>query len=802
MSRIVSSFMTIIVSVLMSVLLLPTSTLAKEATVSSNEELINALVDQSEEITVTLAADIEINMPININGKVVIKGDGYKLTYTNAYADKMFNVSASGDLTLSNVVVDGGNAWSWINSNNKLNPDKHVTNNNIINMPGNILTGNVIDVKGSLTLNNGTKLQNFVTSNTINDQKYDKQFIIFAEGNSEKKANVVLDNVVISNNIGVVLKTTESNVEIKGNTSVIDNYGFGKNGGLFNLQDNTIAVLTNAIIKDNVSAAVSGSIFGLSENSYLVMNGGTISNNLSKNWGTDSLGAMIVVESGSGFEMNGGAITNNSGTLVSAIASRFTNGYNDYEDRGIYLNKGTISGNTTTVDTLNDATIFARSNVSISENMTIEGTVVANSQNANVTNNGTIKGNFIVNDSSAVGTNNGVIDGDALLVDGKLINNGTIKNAYEGILKIENNGVIEEEYVKTLPLQDGKVIITLKGNGGREVIDTYTSLDIYLDVNTVLALENIPVFAKSGHTFTKWYLDETLTTEFDFSQTITENIVLYADYEINVHTLTFIIDGKIYEYQLTFGEEVIIPEELLNPTKDGYHFHGWIGYTEGMTMPDEDLTITAEFEEHNFTDWEVIEESTENKNGTEVGTCGCGAKKYRSISKLVVDKKEETTTESIKKEPAKNNNKKPQKENTDKKEEKPVEEDVIEKVPESKDDEKQNGCPWWCWVIILLVIINILLVIFLLKKKKKEKDEQTLNIVDHPKKMKVLVEKSNEITEEDIKAVEEAVKRKTKSSTTKTKVKSTTSSKTKKTTSKTTTKKTARKVNTNNKKGQ
>ena len=49
-------------------------------------------------------------------------------------------------------------------------------------------------------------------------------------------------------------------------------------------------------------------------------------------------------------------------------------------------------------------------------------------------------------------------------------------------------------------------------------------------------------------------------------------------------------NGKLVTEKFKAGEKITAPE---NPTREGYDFGGWEGYTEGMIMPDDDITFKA-----------------------------------------------------------------------------------------------------------------------------------------------------------------------------------------------------------------
>lgn len=92
-----------------------------------------------------------------------------------------------------------------------------------------------------------------------------------------------------------------------------------------------------------------------------------------------------------------------------------------------------------------------------------------------------------------------------------------------------------------------------------------------------------PLTTKEGYNFAGWYLDSALTQEASFPITITENIVLYAKWDIQKYTVTFKSNGGTPIGNMT--TDVI--QSAPNIEKDGYAFEGW--YT------DKELTKKAIF---------------------------------------------------------------------------------------------------------------------------------------------------------------------------------------------------------------
>ena len=79
----------------------------------------------------------------------------------------------------------------------------------------------------------------------------------------------------------------------------------------------------------------------------------------------------------------------------------------------------------------------------------------------------------------------------------------------------------------------------------------------------------------TGYGFAGWYADAALETAWNFDEdTVSEDITLYAKWEQNQYTVTFVADGKTYATaNVTHGGIVDKPES--DPSKLGYTFGGW-----------------------------------------------------------------------------------------------------------------------------------------------------------------------------------------------------------------------------------
>jgi uncharacterized repeat protein (TIGR02543 family) len=113
---------------------------------------------------------------------------------------------------------------------------------------------------------------------------------------------------------------------------------------------------------------------------------------------------------------------------------------------------------------------------------------------------------------------------------------------------------------------------------------------------------------KIGHTFASWYTDRTFSTEFDFTNmVITSNTTIYAKWNINQYTVSFVTDGGSAVAPITtdYNTSVTAPTP---PTKTGYTFSGWYkdtGLTSEWNFSTEkvtqDITLYAKWTINQYT---------------------------------------------------------------------------------------------------------------------------------------------------------------------------------------------------------
>ena len=109
---------------------------------------------------------------------------------------------------------------------------------------------------------------------------------------------------------------------------------------------------------------------------------------------------------------------------------------------------------------------------------------------------------------------------------------------------------------------------------------------------TINGSGNKIVLGSTGKTSAMYYCE---CGKNDHSTIIWNTEVAPVHENSTTYSVTWNIDGVITIETVEAGAEIKLPTE---PTKSGYTFTGWNGYTKGMTMPEKDVTFTATWTEN------------------------------------------------------------------------------------------------------------------------------------------------------------------------------------------------------------
>ena len=151
----------------------------------------------------------------------------------------------------------------------------------------------------------------------------------------------------------------------------------------------------------------------------------------------------------------------------------------------------------------------------------------------------------------------------------------------------------DKEIPKTMPAENitvkaqwgiNQYTITFDTNGGSEIAP------ITQDYGTEITAPDNPT--RKGYTFKGWdkEIPETMPAE---------NIMVKAQWEINLYTITFDTNGgsEIAPITQDYGTKITAPD---NPTRKGYTFKGWDKEIP-ETMPAENITVKAQWEINQYT---------------------------------------------------------------------------------------------------------------------------------------------------------------------------------------------------------
>jgi uncharacterized repeat protein (TIGR02543 family) len=132
--------------------------------------------------------------------------------------------------------------------------------------------------------------------------------------------------------------------------------------------------------------------------------------------------------------------------------------------------------------------------------------------------------------------------------------------------------------------------ISFEENGGSDVPNI---TEVY---GTTLATPTAPT--KEGYVFVGWYSDVALTLAYTFTTMPAQNITLYAKWDYQSYTLTYINAEGLTPVIIKANETLSLP----TPTRLGYEFQGWFNdelflnpFTDTL-MPSHDVTIYAKWQ--------------------------------------------------------------------------------------------------------------------------------------------------------------------------------------------------------------
>ncbi len=530
-----------------------------------------ANVPDNIETTITVLKNFEIdakyiipankNIIIDGNNKVVTRKKNNDDTY---YTDTFIQIDASAILTIKNLTFDEGNKWLFEEEKYEaaVGQKEATTDTDAFVKPNPgapIITNRMYVNSGKLTFDNVTVKNQYSKDKGVYQGKQDSTVIFknFELLNCASKNTALLS----------ITEAKNANVFIEEGTLIDGNYT-GGNGGIFKVYSGSTLTINGGKI-NNTKALNSNGIVAMAYQATIIFNNGIISNNSGVRGVSNTRNSTIYIHNGGKFYMNGGVIEKNRGTSMGAVDVA------GYSNSIVELNGGEIKNNVCALnEKRSDVYIGADYNLNINKDVKIDGNIYVY---GNVTNNGTINGDITLDVMEE--TEKKTIEGDGKITGDIVIYYDKNNPPDIPVDKVNGNLVLCET--------NDQVLLKFYYNGGIDKKGlTHHGL---ISVNNDEAAIPPEVYKKGHHV--EWYLDEELTEKWN-SVSLPNKSHLYAKWIPNEYTITWNISGKETTQTYKYGELI---KALDAPVKEGFTFAKWSNYSTGMTMPDENITFTAEF---------------------------------------------------------------------------------------------------------------------------------------------------------------------------------------------------------------
>lgn len=140
--------------------------------------------------------------------------------------------------------------------------------------------------------------------------------------------------------------------------------------------------------------------------------------------------------------------------------------------------------------------------------------------------------------------------------------------------------------------------VTFDSNGGSAIVPS--TIQVVSGAKVTKPLDP----TKTGYTFNGWLKPDNTAFDFD-TETITADIILKADWVVDVYTVTFDSDGgsAVSDQDVSYGNKATRPSD---PTKTGYTFLGWFKaddteFNFDAEVITSDITLKAKWEINTYT---------------------------------------------------------------------------------------------------------------------------------------------------------------------------------------------------------
>lgn len=163
----------------------------------------------------------------------------------------------------------------------------------------------------------------------------------------------------------------------------------------------------------------------------------------------------------------------------------------------------------------------------------------------------------------------------------------------------ELEDLMSVSYAKDRPITDAAKISFLTF-GGTELADIYVAKGSKITVE-------IPEPKREGYTFGGWY--KNVNETWNFAEDVaTQDVILQAKWDVATYSVTFVIDGEVYDAQtILHNKKIMRPAQ--NPEKENHLFNCWYETVDEMGKPipfdfdtevTRDIVLEAAFDIHSY----------------------------------------------------------------------------------------------------------------------------------------------------------------------------------------------------------
>ena len=523
----------------------------------------------------------------------------------------------AGTFTMSGGTISGNTITIYSTQSNSCGGGVYVGSGGKFTMSGTAkISSNTAYTGGGVYLNGGTLT---MSGGEISKNKASNSGGgVYLNGEFTMSGGTISNNDYEATSGGGVYVGSGGTFTMSGGTITNHMVRFG--GGVY-VKDGMFTMSGTAKISSNT--ADTGGGVDLSGGTF-TMSGGTISNNKANGWwgggvyGTD--GSTFMMESGTISDneaSRGGGVYVSGGTTFTMKTGEISGNNADVSGGGVYLNRGTfemesgtISGNTANGDGggvyVNYDGEFEMSSGTISDNTASEGGGVYVIGIFELSGSNSVDSVYLTSDKvinvtgELTGTGPQVTDinlqstvhGTTVVTISPAVSQPNNYLSYFKLNASLDRFALEYQNLNIV-LKQQYCIVSFDAQGGTPATDE----QFVQYGNTV----SDPAPTWEGHTLEGWYTENTCQNKWNFSDPVTRDMTLYANWTLNTYTVSFDTQGgsTVPAQTVSHGGKATEPAD---PTKNGFTFTNWYNESACLNLWDfttdtvtDDMTLYAKW---------------------------------------------------------------------------------------------------------------------------------------------------------------------------------------------------------------